>query len=119
MLMLKTLRLTGVVAGALLAADPAVAGSQPFSCHLRETTADLPELSTFSGYRWIECRVTGMAIAEVDGVAVNNGNCQSFDYWYAGRSFAIGDFINIPYACISPVSVAIQANGIVATMRLR
>jgi hypothetical protein len=119
MSMLKTLfRLVGLAA-ALSAEAPALAGSQPFSCRLRETAAILPELSTFSGYRWIECRVVGMAVAEVDGVAVNNGNCQSFDYWYAGRSFAVGDAINIPYACISPVSVAIQANGIVATMRLR
>ncbi|WP_424361840.1 hypothetical protein [Methylocystis parvus] len=117
--MFKTLfRIAGLMA-ALSAAAPALAGPQPFACRLRETLAPLPELATFSGYRWIECRVVGMEVAAVDGVAVNNGNCQSFDYWYAGRSFVAGDVINIPYACMSPVSVAIQANGIIATMRLR
>ncbi|WP_442754306.1 hypothetical protein ACNHKD_15115 [Methylocystis sp. JAN1] len=112
------LRVAGLAA-ALSAAAPASAGSQPFSCRLRKTVAPLPELDTFSGYRWIECRVVGMEVAEVAGVAVNKGNCQSFDYWYAGRTFVAGETINIPYACISPVSVAIQANGVIATMRLR
>lgn len=117
--MLKIMfRAVGVAAGVAMAA-PAFAGPQPFSCRLLETVAVLPELATFSGYRWIQCRVVGMEVAEVAGVAVNNGNCQSFDYWYAGRSFAVGDVVNIPYACMSPVSVAIQANGIIATMRLR
>lgn len=117
--MFRTLTRMGALAMALVAATPALAGSEIFKCRLRDTVAPLPELSTFSGYRWIECRVIGMPVAEVEGVAVNNGNCQSFDYWYAGRSFAAGEVINIPYACISPVSVAIQANGIIAKMRLR
>lgn len=95
-------------------ADPA-----SFRCQLRETWAMLPELQTFSGYRWIECQVVGPETAEVDGVAVNDGKCQTFDYWYAGRSFVSGQAIYIPYACLSPVNVTIAANGVMSRMRLR
>ncbi len=103
----------------LLGAGPAAAGDGPFQCRLRETEAFLPELQTYSGYRWIECLVVGPEIADVEGVAVNNGKCQSFDYWYAGRSFARGQAINIPYACMSPVEVTIAANGLYWPVRLR
>lgn len=102
-----------------LATTPAHAGGGPFSCKLRETAAQLPELQTFSGYRWIECRVLGPAVAEVESVAVNNGKCKTFDYWTAGRSFAPGEAINIPYACMSPISVTIAANGLFWPVRLR
>lgn len=104
---------------ALLCAAPAAAGSGPFLCRRMETTAFLPELQTSSGYRWIECRVIGPEIAEVEGVAVNNGKCQSFDYWYAGRSFARGEAIYIPYACMTPVNVTISADGLFWPVDLR
>jgi hypothetical protein len=96
---------------------PVAAG--PFQCVRRETIAYLPELQTSSGYRWIECLVLGPATAEVESVAVNNGKCKSFDYWYAGRSFAPGQLIVIPYACMSPVEVTISANGFWWPVRLR
>lgn len=97
----------------------ALAGEAPFQCRLRETTAFLPELRTYSGYRWIECRVSGLETADVEGVAVNNGKCQTFDYWYAGRSFSRGQPIYIPYACLSPIKVTIAANGLMWTMPVR
>jgi len=103
----------------LLAASEALAFERPFRCALRETTTFLPELSTYSGYRWIECRVLGPYVAEVEGVSVNNGKCQTFDYWYAGRNFAPGQSIYIPYACLSPVKVTIAANRLMWTMPLR
>ncbi|WP_457796272.1 hypothetical protein [Methylocystis sp. S23] len=114
-------RLFGLVfaAAALLSAAPAKAGPAPFACRLRETVAFLPEVPTYSGYRWIECRLVGMPAAEIESVSVNNGNCATFDYWYAGRVFVAGEAINIPYACMSPVSVAIAANGIIAKTPLR
>jgi hypothetical protein len=96
-----------------------VAGSSPFSCRLRETEAFLPQLSTFSGYRWIECRVLGAEAVDVDGVSINNGNCATFDNWFAGRRFDAAQPIYIPYACMSPVTVAIAANGVIAKMRVR
>lgn len=99
--------------------QPAHADELPFQCNLRDTTAFLPELLTYSGYRWIECRVTGLDVADVEGVSVNNGKCQTFDYWYAGRSFDRGQPILIPYACMSPVRVTIAANGLMWTMSLR
>ncbi len=102
----------------LFGAVPAAAGG-PFQCRLRETEAFLPELQTYSGYRWIECRVVGYDVATVEGVAVNNGKCQSFDHWYAGRSFERGQAIVIPYACMSPVEVTISANGLYWPVRLR
>lgn len=102
----------------LVFAAPAVAGG-PFTCRLRETATFLPELQTFSGYRWIECRNLGPAIAEVEGVVVNNGKCNTFDYWFAGRHFAPGEAIYIPYACMSPISVTIAANGFYWPVRLR
>lgn len=119
MAMLKAL-VAGFTLGCLLASPaPAEAGGGPFFCRLSETAAFLPELQTSSGYRWIECRVLGPATAEVEGVAVNNGKCNSFDYWYAGRSFAPGQAIYIPYACMSPISVTISANGYYWPVRLR
>jgi hypothetical protein len=102
-----------------LAASPAPAFEGPFRCRLLETTTFLPELSTYSGYRWIECQVTGLEVADVEGVAVNNGKCQTFDYWYAGRRFLRGEPIYIPYACMSPVKVTIAANRLMWTMSLR
>jgi hypothetical protein len=102
-----------------LCQQPAFAFELPFRCRLRETTTFLPELSTYSGYRWIECLVTGLDAAEVEGVSVNNGKCQTFDYWYAGRSFVRGQPIYIPYACMSPIRVTIAANGLMWTMPLR
>lgn len=117
--MLKPLFACFSLVGVLAGAAPAHAGDGPFFCRLRETEAFLPELQTFSGYRWIECRVIGPAVAEVEGVAVNNGKCQSFDYWYAGRSFAPGQAIYIPYACMTPVSVTIAANGLMWPVALR
>jgi len=104
---------------ALTAAAPADAEGGPFACVRRETMAYLPELQTSSGYRWIECLVLGPAVANVESVAVNNGKCKSFDYWYAGRSFAPGQAIVIPYACMTPVSVTISANGFWWPVRLR
>jgi hypothetical protein len=108
-----------IASAAILAGAAAAAGDAPFSCRLRETTAFLPELATYGGYQWIECRVAGATAAEVESVAVNDGLCATFDYWYADRVFAPGETINIPYACMSPVSVAIAANGSVSRMRLR
>jgi hypothetical protein len=104
---------------ALVGSAPAKAQAKPFACRLLETEAFLPELQTFSGYRWIECLVVGPAVAEVEGVAVNNGKCQTFDYWYAGRSFARGEAIYIPYACMTPVNVTISANGLFWPVTLR
>ena len=98
---------------------PAAATEAPFRCKLCETAAFLPELRTFSGYRWIECRVLGPEVAEVEGVVVNNGKCQTFDYWYAGRNFVRGQPIYIPYACLSPIKVTIAANGLMWTIPLR
>lgn len=117
--MLKPVLASLFLSVALLGAAPAAAGPDPFLCRRMETDAFLPELQTFSGYRWIECRVVGPETAEVEGVAVNNGKCQSFDYWYAGRSFAKGQSIYIPYACMSPVSVTISANGLFWPVNLR
>ena len=57
--------------------------------------------------------------ADVEGVAVNNGKCQTFDYWYAGRRFLRGEPIYIPYACMSPVKVTIAANRLMWTIPLR
>lgn len=102
-----------------LGQQPARAGEAPFQCRLQETTAFLPELRTYSGYRWIECRVSGLEVAEVEGVAVNNGKCQTFDYWYAGRNFSRGQPIYIPYACLSPIKVTIAANGLMWTVPMR
>jgi hypothetical protein len=104
---------------ALTGTPPVFAAELPFQCSLRDATAFLPELLTYSGYRWIECRVTGLDVAEVDGVSVNNGKCQTFDYWYAGRNFERGQPIHIPYACMSPIRVTIAANGLMWTMPLR
>ncbi len=98
---------------------PAVGGYSPFSCQLRETNAFLPELSTFSGYRWIECWVTGVERADVDNVLINDGKCQTFANWFAGRRFVAGEAIYIPYACMSPVELAISANGVISKIRLR
>lgn len=95
----------------------AAAQSSPFSCTLLETEAFLPELSTFSGYRWIECRAE--ETVDIDGVAINNGKCDAFDYGYAGRRFVAGQPIYIPYACMSPVTLAIEANGVITKQRLR
>lgn len=117
--MLKLLAASLFLTIAPLGASPASAGAGPFQCRLLETQAYLPELQTFSGYRWIECLVVGPDVAEVEGVAVNNGKCQSFDYWYAGRSFAKGESIYIPYACMSPVDVTISANGLWWPVSLR
>ncbi len=107
-----------LAAGGLFPAVPATAGA-PFSCRRLETVTFLPEFPTISGYRWIECVNLGMEAAEVETVSVNNGNCATFDNWYAGRVFPVGAIINIPYACMSPVTVAIAANGVIAKMRLR
>ncbi len=116
--MLEPFRATLFLSVALVSATPAVA-SGPFECRLMETQAFLPELRTWSGYRWIECLVVGPEVAEVESVAVNNGKCQSFDYWYAGRSFARGQAIHIPYACMTPVNVTISANGLFWPVNLR
>lgn len=106
------LAIVSISAFGFLGMAPAGAASEPFHCRLGQTEAFLPELQTNSGYRWIECLVTGPDVAEVESVAVNNGKCQSFDYWYAGRSFNRGEKIIIPYACMSPVNVTISANGL-------
>lgn len=95
----------------------AAAQSSPFSCRLLETEAFLPELSTYSGYRWIECRAD--EAVDVDGLSINNGNCYAFDYGYAGHRFVAGQPIYIPYACMSPVTLAIEANGVITKLRLR
>lgn len=95
----------------------AAAQSSPFSCRLLETEAFLPELSTFSGYRWIECLAE--ETVDVDGVSINNGNCYAFDYGNAGRRFVAGQPIYIPYACMSPVTLAIEANGVITKLQLR
>lgn len=116
---LSVLHLALCLAAIALTDAPARAGAGPFECRLRETTAVLPEFPTYSGYRWIECRALGTPSVEIEGVAVNDGKCATFDYWYAGRVFAAGESINIPYACMSPVSVAIAANGTISRMRLR
>ncbi|PPD42971.1 MAG: hypothetical protein CTY15_11365 [Methylocystis sp.] len=92
-------------------------GAPPFRCALRETTAFLPELRTYSGYRWVEC-VVGVAQAQIDSVAINNGTCESFD-WAAGRSFAFGQVFYIPYACMSPVKMVVTANGAAVEIPLR
>lgn len=113
------LRLSVLILCLFAGQRPAAATELPFQCSLRETTAILPELRTYSGYRWIECRVTGLDVADVEGVAVNNGKCQTFDYWYAGRNFVQGQPIFIPYACMSPIKVTIAANGLMWTMPLR
>jgi hypothetical protein len=89
----------------------------PFSCRLHETHAFLPELQTFSGFRWIACRV-GVERVEIEGVAINEGKCEAFD-WSAGRTFFQGQTINIPYACLSPVKLAITGNGVTREIRLR
>jgi hypothetical protein len=117
--MAKQFRATLLCVAAFASPMAARAEPAPFACRLLETTAPLPELSTYSGYRWIECRVVGPEIADVAGVSVNKGKCETFDYWYAGRRFVRGEAINIPYACLSPVTVAIQANGAIWTMKLR
>ncbi len=117
--MLKLRHAGLALALSLPCAAPAGAEPPPFACRLRETQAFLPELATFSGYRWIECRVIGPEIANVDGVVVNGGRCQTFDYWFAGRSFARGDAINIPYACMSALNVTIAANGLLWPVKLR
>jgi hypothetical protein len=103
-----------VGASALAQAEPA-----PFVCRLRETAAPLPELATYGGYRWIECRLRGPAPADVANVSVNRGACGTFDDWFAGRRFLPGEAIVIPYACMSPVSVAVAANGVIWRMPLR
>lgn len=112
----------GLLAALFAAAAPTGAraehgGHAPFSCRLHETHAFLPELQTFSGYRWIACRV-GVDVVEVEGVAINGGKCEAFD-WSAGRTFLRGQTINIPYACLSPVKLAITGNGVTREIRLR
>jgi hypothetical protein len=108
-----------LLAAVLCGPSASSAGSSPFSCRLRETEAFLPELSTYSGYRWIECRILATDAIDVEDVSINNGKCATFDYWFAGRRFEPGQAINIPYACMSPVTLAIAANGVIAKMRLR
>ncbi len=97
---------------------PASAGTAPFSCAIREAHAFLPQLQTFSGYRWIECVVVGVETVQIDGVSINNGACEAFD-WYSGRTFSLGQIVNIPYACMSPVTLAIAANGATSRIRLK
>lgn len=93
--------------------------ASPFACRLRETQAYLPELSTAGGYRWIECRVLGAQTVEIEGVSINDGKCASFDYWYAGRRFEPGQAVNIPYACMTPISLIIAFNGGLTKISLR
>jgi hypothetical protein len=108
-----------LVASALCVSHHAVAGYSPFSCQLLETQTFLPQLSTFSGYRWIECRVVGAEVADIENILINNGECQTFDNWFAGRRFIAGEAVYIPYACMSPVKLAILANGVITKIRLR
>jgi hypothetical protein len=115
--MLKTPLCRLLVAVALLAARPAEAQSSPFSCVLRGSYAFLEQFQTFSGFRWIEC-VVGLETADIEWVAVNDGNCQIFD-WPTGRTFYSGETFNVPYACLSPVRIAITANGVTSVSRLR
>jgi hypothetical protein len=89
----------------------------PFRCALRETRAFFGELQTTSGFRWIEC-VVGVEAVDVEDVTINDGKCEALD-WNAGRSFAMGQAINIPYACMSPIKVSITANGATFQMRLK
>jgi hypothetical protein len=98
-------------------AAPAVAGSSPFECRLREAFGYLHQPRTYSGFRWIEC-VVGVEEAWIDGVSINNGRCEAFD-WANGRSFRLGETFNVPYACLSPVEIAIAANGFTSVIRLR
>jgi hypothetical protein len=108
-----------LLATALCAPQGAIADFPRFSCRLLETHAFLPELSTFSGYRWIECRILGAQAVDVEGVSINNGYCQTFDDWFAGRRFVAGQSVYVPYACMSPVTLAIAANGVITRIRLR
>jgi hypothetical protein len=108
-----------LLAAGLSAPHGATAEFPRFSCRLLEAHAFLPELSTFSGYRWIECRVSSAAAVDVEGVSINNGQCQTFDYWFAGRRFEAGQPLYVPYACMSPVALAIAANGVISKVRLR
>ncbi|QGM98406.1 hypothetical protein [Methylocystis parvus] len=111
-----------LLAGLPLAAcvpPPLTPSYAPFECGLIETTAVLPEFPTYSGYRWIACRVVAGPAVKIESVSVNNGKCATFEHWYVGRVFAAGDVVNIPYACMSPVSVAIGANGVISKMRLK
>ncbi len=101
-----------LLAGLTLFGFPAFAcaDAAPFSCHLRETEAYLYELHTFSGYRWIECRVESAQPLQIEAVAINGGKCGVFD-WYSGRTFAFGELLNIPYSCMSPVWLTISLDG--------
>lgn len=115
--MRKSMPARVLLAAIFLGASLVAAHASPFSCRLLETEAFLPELSTFSGYRWIECRAA--SDVEVGGVSINNGNCYAFDYGYFGRRFVAGQPIYIPYACMSPVTLAIAANGVITKLSLR
>ena len=108
-----------LAAAGLLAAGAASADAPSFACRLRETQAFLPELSTASGYRWIECRVLASVPVDIEGVSINDGKCAGFDYWYAGRRFAPGEAVNIPYACMTPISLIIAFNGGLTKISLR
>jgi hypothetical protein len=103
---------TGNAAAGTSAQEPS-----PFRCALRETQAFFGELQTYSGFRWIEC-VVGVEGVDVENVAINDGKCEALE-WNAGRSFVMGQAINIPYACMSPIKVSITANGATFHMRLR
>ncbi|KAF2992657.1 hypothetical protein OGR47_06365 [Methylocystis sp. MJC1] len=115
--MMKSMPARALLAAILWGAPLAAAHASPFSCRLLEAEAFLPELSTFSGYRWIECRAVSDVV--VDGVSINNGKCYAFDYGYTGRRFVAGQPIYVPYACMSPVTLAIAANGVITKLPLR
>jgi hypothetical protein len=115
--MFKLMLYLFAAAVALVVVQPVRAASSPFDCRLREAHAYLYDLQTYSGFRWIEC-IVGVAEAEIEGVSINDGNCQAFE-WPTGRIFYLGETFNVPYACMSPVRIAITANGVTSKSRLR
>lgn len=109
---------SALAASAQTAAAGAGPFSGPFSCRLRETQAFLEDLQTFSGYRWIECRILSAEPLQIDAVTINGGNCAASD-WFSGRTFTPGDTLYIPYACMSPVRLDIEVGGVALRVPLR
>lgn len=93
-----------------------------FKCSINSGSGTKGDLNwwenTYSGYRWITCRVEVDQIT-VTNVSINGGNCFVTNNWFLNKPYKQGDLINISHSCLDPIELELYGNGKSSIIKFR